>query len=203
MAEIEQRESGDEGRAREWMARAMRAPRDPAWTADGIVSDRWMPVSPVSGRLDAFQWKVPLAEIAAERRDIDQQAIDQPVIESTGLSAVAPRSGPSVPLPPRSGGEGSGWGVPASRQARATPNPNQPPQRHAPKSPRRNLLCPAKRSEAGPPAPAAALPSPPPVPRAEPVIPLLQVPDDPGPDPQPDLEPEPGAAGVPRGLRLF
>ena len=35
MAEIEQRESGDEGRAREWMARALRAPRDPAWTADG------------------------------------------------------------------------------------------------------------------------------------------------------------------------
>ena len=30
MAEIEQRESGDEGRAREWMARALRAPRDPA-----------------------------------------------------------------------------------------------------------------------------------------------------------------------------
>ena len=63
MAEIEQRESGDEGRAREWMARALHAPRDPAWTADGFVSDRWMPVSPVSGRLDAFQWKVPLAEL--------------------------------------------------------------------------------------------------------------------------------------------
>ena len=28
MAEIERRESGDEGRAREWMARALRAPRD-------------------------------------------------------------------------------------------------------------------------------------------------------------------------------
>jgi HemY protein len=67
MAEIEQRESGDEGRAREWMGRALRAPRDPAWTADGFVSDRWMPVSPVSGRLDAFQWKVPLAELGDAR----------------------------------------------------------------------------------------------------------------------------------------
>ena len=54
---------GDEGRAREWMARAVNAARDPAWTADGHVSDRWLPVSPVTGRLDAFQWKVPLAEL--------------------------------------------------------------------------------------------------------------------------------------------
>jgi HemY protein len=69
MAEIEERESGDEGRAREWMSRALRAPRDPAWAADGFVSDRWMPVSPVSGRLDAFQWKVPLAELG-DTRDV-------------------------------------------------------------------------------------------------------------------------------------
>src|SRR5882757_9522628 len=71
MAEIEERESGDEGRAREWMGRALRAPRDPAWTADGYVSDRWMPVSPVSGRLDAFQWKVPLAELGDSRNVIE------------------------------------------------------------------------------------------------------------------------------------
>ncbi len=71
MAEIEELEHGDEGRARQWMSRAMHAPRDPAWTADGFVSDKWMPVSPVSGRLDAFQWKVPLAEIGVERPVID------------------------------------------------------------------------------------------------------------------------------------
>jgi HemY protein len=52
---------GDEGRAREWMIRALRARRDPAWTADGFVSERWLPVSPVTGRLDAFEWKDPLA----------------------------------------------------------------------------------------------------------------------------------------------
>ena len=62
MAELEQLE-GDEGRAREWMGRALNAARDPAWTADGFVSDRWLPVSPVTGRLDAFQWKVPVAEL--------------------------------------------------------------------------------------------------------------------------------------------
>jgi HemY protein len=76
MAEIERAESGDEGRTREWMARALRAPRDPAWTADGFVSDRWMPVSPVSGRLDAFQWKVPLAELGDAREVIDSRDLD-------------------------------------------------------------------------------------------------------------------------------
>lgn len=76
MAEIEKSESGDEGRAREWMARALHAARDPAWTADGYVSDRWMPVSPVSGRLDAFQWKVPLAEIGVTRDVVDVDALE-------------------------------------------------------------------------------------------------------------------------------
>jgi HemY protein len=61
MAELEEAESGDLGRAREWMSRAVHARRDPAWTADGLISERWMPVSPVSGRLDAFQWRDPLA----------------------------------------------------------------------------------------------------------------------------------------------
>jgi HemY protein len=60
MAELEETESGDLGRAREWMARAVHARRDPAWTADGLAFERWMPVSPVSGRLDAFQWRDPL-----------------------------------------------------------------------------------------------------------------------------------------------
>src|SRR5213075_1168097 len=52
---------GDEGRAREWMGRALNAALDPAWTADGYVSERWLPVSPVTGRLDAFEWKDPLS----------------------------------------------------------------------------------------------------------------------------------------------
>ncbi|UXN71459.1 heme biosynthesis protein HemY [Devosia neptuniae] len=61
MAEIEEGQSGDQGKSREWLARAVRAPRDPAWTADGLVSDEWEPISPVTGRLDAFEWKVPVA----------------------------------------------------------------------------------------------------------------------------------------------
>ncbi|MFA5949312.1 MAG: heme biosynthesis HemY N-terminal domain-containing protein [Hyphomicrobium sp.] len=62
LARIEAEESGDKGRAREWLARAAIAPRDAAWTADGIVSDRWAAISPVTGALDAFQWRVPVEE---------------------------------------------------------------------------------------------------------------------------------------------
>jgi HemY protein len=108
MAEIERAESGDEGRAREWMARALRAPRDPAWTADGHVSDRWMPVSPVSGRLDAFQWKVPLAELGDAREVIegdDWERADRPPVIVTPppelpARAEAPAAPVATPAPP-------------------------------------------------------------------------------------------------------
>jgi HemY protein len=59
MAEIEATEHGDHGKAREWTVRALRAKRDPAWVADGYVSDQWLPASPQTGRLDAFTWMVP------------------------------------------------------------------------------------------------------------------------------------------------
>jgi HemY protein len=67
MAEIERTEHGDSGRARAWTLRAVRAQHDPVWTADGYVSDRWRPVSPVSGRLDAFQWQTPLASLPSDK----------------------------------------------------------------------------------------------------------------------------------------
>ena len=35
------------------------APRDKAWIADGVVSDRWAPISPLTGHLDAFRWDTP------------------------------------------------------------------------------------------------------------------------------------------------
>jgi HemY protein len=43
MARTEGEQHGDKGRVREWLARAVNAPRDPAWTADGIVADRRSP----------------------------------------------------------------------------------------------------------------------------------------------------------------
>jgi HemY protein len=86
MAEIEDLEHGDVGRAREWIAKALNAERDPAWTADGLVSDKWLPISPVTGRLDAFQWKVPLAHLGAP----------VPVIEERLFRTVVPDTVKSV-----------------------------------------------------------------------------------------------------------
>jgi HemY protein len=63
LADIEEAETGDQGRVRHWMAQALRAPRDPAWVADGFVSEKWLPLSPVTGRLDAFEWKAPFDQL--------------------------------------------------------------------------------------------------------------------------------------------
>lgn len=59
MAEIEEAEHGDIGQWREWLSRASRAALDPAWVADGTVYDHWGPVSPTTGKLDAFRWQTP------------------------------------------------------------------------------------------------------------------------------------------------
>jgi HemY protein len=98
MAEIEDAEHGDQGRVREWMARAMRASGDPMWTADGTVSEHWQPISP-GARLDGYVWKVPLAEIGVVR----------PVIEATpppAAPAAEPITvAPSLEAPPAPKGE--------------------------------------------------------------------------------------------------
>jgi HemY protein len=104
MADIEEADQGDQGRVREWMSRAMRASGDPAWTADGVVSEHWLPVAP-NGRLDGFEWKVPLAAIGDSKPVIEAappvaEALTLPVPEakldmaSEGLPRKAARSKP-------------------------------------------------------------------------------------------------------------
>jgi HemY protein len=87
MAEIERTEHGDSGRARAWTLRAVRALHDPAWTADGYVSDRWRPVSPVTGRLDAFQWQTPVAALPSDKGS----TIESSPFEEAMLAPPAPR----------------------------------------------------------------------------------------------------------------
>lgn len=60
LADIEEADTGDIGRVKQWLSRAVRAPRDPAWIADGIMSRTWAAASPETGRIDAFQWKSPM-----------------------------------------------------------------------------------------------------------------------------------------------
>jgi HemY protein len=89
MAELERAEHGDGGEARSWMLRAVRAALDPAWTADGYVSDHWRPVSPVTGRLDAFQWLTPVAALPSDKA---------PAIEANILKTIVDE--PALPPPP-------------------------------------------------------------------------------------------------------
>ena len=143
MAEIEETEHGDEGRVREWMARAMRASGDPVWTADGTVSERWLPVSP-SGRLDGWEWKVPLAEIGVTR----------PVIEVT----TPPADTPAMPEPPPAAPENKPADKPRTRVKSSMFS--------------KTTL-------------------------AQPVIPLVHAPDDPGLDLGLDRDPVPETSGAP------
>lgn len=59
MADLVELEDSTGGSTRYWLNRAARAPRDKAWIADGVVSDKWRPTSPITGRLDAFSWATP------------------------------------------------------------------------------------------------------------------------------------------------
>ena len=70
MADIEEGQHGDKGRMRDWLARAVRAPADPAWVAGNYVSDEWLPVSPIDGEIDAFEWKVPVQQLGNDTASV-------------------------------------------------------------------------------------------------------------------------------------
>lgn len=77
LADIEEAQTNDQGRVRHWLSQAVRAGREPTWTADGYVAESWGAVSPVSGKLDAFVWRVPVEQVAGpveEGRSSDTQA---------------------------------------------------------------------------------------------------------------------------------
>ncbi len=114
MAEIERGEHDDEGAARAWTLRAVRAAHDPVWTADGYVSDRWRPVSPVTGRLDAFQWQTPLAALPSD----SSAAIEAFALEEEMLAP--PRR---VEPPQQPAAEAAGRRSPSARGAGQFPDP--------------------------------------------------------------------------------
>jgi HemY protein len=136
MAEIEEGENGDQGRARMWLRRAVVAKRDPVWTADGRVFDAWAPISPVSGRLDAFEWRVveqPPAPRALTAMDGAMQAAlpadDDTAAQSAGSAVPSGAVRPPVGLPPAIAAVGamdSGRTRPDDAEAPAAPAPLRP-----------------------------------------------------------------------------
>jgi HemY protein len=189
MAEIERTEHGDSGKARAWTLRAVRARHDSAWTADGYVSDRWRPVSPVTGRLDAFQWQTPVASLPSDKG----ATIESSPFEEAMLAAPSPRRDVAVTdvpaEPPRE--------LPAEVKPEPAAQDNSPQVATA-----EPVLLPAAPPAAPPQtAPQASPPQPEPEPQAAApaplfrsridlakassapaVIPILRPPDDPGVD---------------------
>ena len=123
MAEIEQREHNAEGLVREWLSRGSRAPRDAFWVADGHWSRKWAPVSPVTGKLDAYRWELPkevLAGPVVEPALAFQPPAVAAVTAETPKIANSPPPAPSADVPP-----------PASAEAPPASAPPNPPPRPA------------------------------------------------------------------------
>jgi HemY protein len=175
MAEIERTEHGDGGRARAWTLRAVRARHDPAWTADGYVSDRWRPVSPVTGRLDAFQWQTPVASLPSDRgTTIDSSAFEEAMLAAPPPKRVTVASNspaePAVAEPVPAAQDNL---PPVAEQPEAAPaEPVQPAPEPAESTPLAATPVFRTRADLGKPA-AAPIPA---------VIPIVRAPDDPGID---------------------
>jgi HemY protein len=201
MAEIERTEHGDSGRARAWTLRAVRARHDPAWTADGYVSDRWRPVSPVTGRLDAFQWQTPVAALPSDNAAaIEAEAFEAKQFEAKEL--LEAMSAPRRVEPPR----GPAAEVAASPAAQDN-SPVNSPANPAAAEPAPSLVpAPAPTP---PPAEASLAPAAPlfrpraglaknPPPALPPVIPIIRPPDDPGIDDEPGRDEFAEQLGLPK-----
>ncbi len=117
MAELEDSETGDEGQVREWLGRSARAPRDPVWMADGIAAATWAPVSPVTGRLDAFVWQKPAEQLGTEiaARDWSIKTIER----AAPVAEITHEPSQQEPTEPK----------PAAPEAKPMPESDLPPMR--------------------------------------------------------------------------
>ncbi len=177
MAELEDAEFGDAGQVRAWLARSARAPRDPVWIADGVASKHWAPVSPVTGRLDAFVWQRPPERLGADLEAPEwtkhwslpakpaEMPEEKPVIEAIVAEELRQEK------------------APAEIEATAEPRPALRPVPGAAMAP----------SEAATPAQPQTPSEMPAAGRARPralqkvVFPMAGAPDDPGPDEPPEI----------------
>jgi HemY protein len=165
----------------------VRALHDPAWTADGYVSDRWRPVSPVTGRLDAFQWQTPVAALPSDKGG----TIESSPFEEAMLAAPAPRrvEAAKAPVEPRREASAGPILEPVEPVAAKPDEPVPAAQDNTPPA----VAAPEPAPVAPPPAESAPVASAPlfrartDLPKAAPapipaVIPLIRAPDDPGID---------------------
>jgi len=155
MAELEEAQGSTHGLVREWLARASRAPRDRAWIADGCVSDHWEPISPVTGKLDAFSWQQPAEQLSADIEPIPAATLDEPALLEITPQEPAPVATP-VPAP--------------AAEAPAKAAPTEPARTEPAMEDALTKLAAIRR--------AAQVETP----RRHDIFPLPSAPDDPGPD---------------------
>jgi HemY protein len=173
----------------------VRALHDPAWTADGYVSDRWRPVSPVTGRLDAFQWQTPVAALPSDKgAAIESSAFEEAMLATPRRAVVLeppkdanePAAEPVVSVTPAPPAEQDNAPQPAAA-VEATPAEATPAEATRPEPAAAPAPAPPKPAESAPSQPAPLFRSRQDIPKTVPtpipaVIPLIRAPDDPGVD---------------------
>jgi len=194
MAEIERTEHGDSGRARAWTLRAVRARHDPVWTADGYVSDRWRPVSPVTGRLDAFQWQTPLAALPSDKNAAIESSPFEQAMLAPSRGVEPPREVLIEPAPSAAQDNSPALAAIVEPALASTPAPSPPQTGSAPVTAAPLFR---QRQDLGK-SSVATIP---------PVIPIVRPPDDPGIDDEPvtdefaeQINPAQGQTGGWRGF---
>jgi HemY protein len=189
MAELEEAEHGAAGRVREWLARATRAPRDAAWVADGLVSDHWLPVSPISGRLDAFVWTMPPATLGRPAADLDDVLADldesAPLLEGRVETATPEPAAAIVEAVPAAtvAETVTPTPTPAAAETRAESTPEAKPEPVTEPKPEPAAAAPAEVAPSPAKPTGQARPSPV-------VFPVAHAPDDPGPEQAKPEEPK-------------
>lgn len=104
MARIEEGEKQDIGRQKEWLARALHAPRDRAWICGTVAYDSWFPCSPTTGELDVCVWDWPaplpphtvdlsLQEFVLERLSEISSPTEGKSLSHTARPSLSPRKG--------------------------------------------------------------------------------------------------------------
>lgn len=189
MADIAEAEHGTTGEWREWIGRASRARRDPAWIADGVIADTWSPVSPVTGRIDAFKWTTPVEQIGEAAGDAPIREEETPPVPAPVLPVTAAAAGTAA----------------AAEEAVAAiePTPFVAPAVEQPAAPASAELVAAPAIDPALEASASATPAAAASPSAADaavdaedggktvVFPLMHAPDDPGPDAPDEVVEEP------------
>jgi HemY protein len=181
MAEIEETEHGMTGLAREWLARAAHAPRDPVWIADGTISPHWLAVEPESGRIGVFVWQHPPEVIPASPPPRRVPAVVPPAVRETlpvpTASEIAPMRAPDAPAI-----EAQGEPIPIAASPQVEVSHDRPVPKGVP-----NGLDASKDDSGKPPSTAVAgetIAAPTPSPQSAKMeavaFPLERAPDDPG-----------------------